>query len=101
MKDQIKPRRRAYRRSDFGRPKFVELDPQIAPATREAKFWARYAIPSGIGAFWIIFAASNWDALARLLASLSYALAPDNALHRSPQENWAIARNSMRNHTLS
>lgn len=62
-----KPRRRAYRRSEFGRPKFVELDPQIAPASREAKFWERYAIPCGIAAFWIVFAASNWGALGKLL----------------------------------
>ncbi len=62
-----KARRRAYRRSEFGRPKFVELDPQIAPASREAKFWERYAIPCGIAAFGIVFAASNWDALGKLL----------------------------------
>ena len=64
-----RPRRRAYRRSDFGRPKFIELDPPIAPATGEAGFWERYAIPSGIAAFWIVFVVSNWDALARLLGS--------------------------------
>jgi len=63
-----KPRRRAYRRSEFGRPKFIELDPRIAPASAEAKFWERYAIPSGIAAFWIVFVASNWDTLATLLA---------------------------------
>ncbi|HZP14122.1 MAG TPA: hypothetical protein VFB36_17025 [Nevskiaceae bacterium] len=62
----LKPRRRAYRRGEFGRPKFVELDPQIAPAGREAKFWERYAIPCGIGAFWIVFVASNWDSLGKV-----------------------------------
>ena len=63
-----KPRRRAYRRGEFGRPKFIELDPPIAAATGEAKFWERYAIPCGIGAFWIVFAISNWDALGKLLS---------------------------------
>ena len=63
-----KSRRRAYRRGEFGRPKFIELDPLIAPATGEAKFWERYAIPCGIGAFWIVFAISNWDALGKVLS---------------------------------
>ncbi len=62
-----KPRRRAYRRGEFGRPKFVELDPQIAPATAEPKFWERYAIPCGIAAFWIVFVSSNWGAIGNLL----------------------------------
>ena len=63
-----KPRRRAYRRSDFGRPYFVELDPAIEGQTLEQKFWARYAIPAGMAAFWILFVASNWQALRALLA---------------------------------
>jgi len=63
-----KQRRRAYRRSDFGRPHFVELDPAIENETLEQKFWERYAIPAGMAAFWIVFAASNWDALVKLVA---------------------------------
>ena len=61
------PRRRAYRRGEFGKPKFIELDPTIAPATAESKFWERYAIPSGIAGFWIVFVFSNWDTLRALL----------------------------------
>ena len=62
-----KPRRRAYRRGEFAKPHFVELDPPIESQSPEAKFWARYAIPAGMAAFWIVFVASNWGALRTLL----------------------------------
>jgi hypothetical protein len=62
-----KPRRRNYRRSEFGRPKFIELDPAIGSASRDAKFWERYAIPCGIAGFWIVFVVSNWNALGKVL----------------------------------
>jgi hypothetical protein len=63
-----KPRRRAYRRSEFGRPSFLELDPPIEGQSLEARFWERYAIPGGMAAFWIVFVASNWEALWALVS---------------------------------
>lgn len=66
-----KTRRRAFRRSDHGRFRFVELDTPIEPQLQQhwsEIFWERYAIPSGMALFWVIFTASNWPALRALLA---------------------------------
>ena len=64
-----KPRRRAFRRSEHGRLRFVELDPPIE-SSLEKRFWERYAIPAGMAAFWIVFAASNWSALGQVIGNL-------------------------------
>jgi hypothetical protein len=64
-----KPRRRAFRRSEHARLRFVELDTPIAPQW-EQRFWERYAIPGGIMLFWVVFTASNWSALGRILGDV-------------------------------
>ena len=68
-----KPRRRAYRRSEFGRPHFVELDARIDSAIEDPAwaraFWERYAIPAGMTVFGLAFVASNWNALRQLLGA--------------------------------
>jgi hypothetical protein len=64
------PRRRHFRRSEFGRPKFVELETPIENPAWAQTFWERYAIPAGMAAFWMVFVASNWRALSALLSGL-------------------------------
>ena len=64
-----KPRRRAFRRSEYGRARFVELDPKIE-TNFETRFWDRYAIPAGMAAFWLVFVASNWSALRDLVGKV-------------------------------
>jgi hypothetical protein len=66
-----KPRRRAFRRSEHARFRFVELDPPIHDVAEQSfseRFWERYAIPTGMGVFLLVFAVSNSGPLLDWLA---------------------------------
>ena len=68
-----KPERRGqggtttFRRSEVARFKLEEDVTALAQPARLEQLWERYAIPGGFTIFWIVFVASNWQALRQLL----------------------------------